>query len=64
MLEALAGRYQVDPARMAIAGYCENAPADTNDSEEGRAHNRRVALVLLTQEGQKGEPDSALRRTP
>jgi chemotaxis protein MotB len=62
MLEALADRYQVDRARMAIAGYGENAPADTNDTEEGRAHNRRVALVLLTEEGQKSEPDSAQRK--
>ncbi len=64
MLEALADRYQVDRARMAIAGYGENAPADTNDTEEGRAHNRRVALVLLTEEGQKSEPDSAQRKQP
>jgi chemotaxis protein MotB len=56
MMEALADRYQVEPARMAIAGYGENAPADSNDTGEGRAHNRRVAVVLLTAEGQKAEP--------
>ena len=61
MLEALAGRYGVDRARMAIAGYGENAPADTNDTEEGRAHNRRVAVVLLTQDGQRSEPPAAGR---
>ncbi|HEV2448611.1 MAG TPA: flagellar motor protein MotB [Candidatus Sulfopaludibacter sp.] len=63
LLNALADRYQVDRARMAIAGYGENAPADTNDTEEGRAHNRRVALVLLTEEGQKAEPAAAAKRT-
>jgi chemotaxis protein MotB len=64
LLEALAGRYQVDRARMGIAGYGENAPVDTNDTEEGRAHNRRVSLVLLTEQGQKAEPDSAARSVP
>jgi len=64
MLEALAERYQVQRSRMAIAGYGENAPADTNDTEEGRAHNRRVAVVLLTEEGQKSEPAPAARKNP
>ena len=64
MLEALADRYQVSRPRLAIAGYGENAPADTNETEEGRAHNRRVAVVLLTQEGQKSEPALAARSTP
>jgi chemotaxis protein MotB len=64
MLDALAERYQVSRSRMAIAGYGENAPADTNETEEGRAHNRRVAVVLLTQEGQKSEPALAARSTP
>jgi chemotaxis protein MotB len=41
---------------MSVAGYAENAPADTNDSEEGRAHNRRVDLVILSEEGMKSEP--------
>jgi chemotaxis protein MotB len=59
MLEALAGRYQVARERLAIAGYAENAPVDSNETEEGRAHNRRVAVVLLTAEGQKAEPPPA-----
>ncbi len=59
MLEILAGRYQIPRARMAVAGYAENAPADTNDTDEGRAHNRRVDLVLLTLEGLRSEPGGA-----
>jgi chemotaxis protein MotB len=61
MLEVLRDRFQVPPARMAVAGYAENAPADTNETEEGRAHNRRVDLVVLSAEGQNSEPKAAGR---
>ena len=56
MLEILRDRFDVTPARMAVAGYAENSPADSNDTEEGRAHNRRVDLVLLSAEAQRSEP--------
>jgi chemotaxis protein MotB len=59
MLEVLRDRFQIAPARMAVAGYAENAPADTNETEEGRAHNRRVELVVLSAEGQHSEPKAA-----
>jgi chemotaxis protein MotB len=56
MLELLHDRFGVPPSRMAVAGYADNAPADTNETEDGRAHNRRVDLVLLTIEGMAKEP--------
>jgi chemotaxis protein MotB len=56
MLELLRDRYQIPPSRMAVAGYAENLPADTNDTEEGRAHNRRVDLVLLSAGALTAEP--------
>jgi chemotaxis protein MotB len=56
MMEILATHYQIPRNRMAVAGYAENAAADTNDTDEGRAHNRRVDLVLLTVEGLRNEP--------
>jgi chemotaxis protein MotB len=59
MMEVLATRYEIPRVRMAVAGYAENAAADTNDTDEGRAHNRRVDLVLLTLEGLKNEPGFA-----
>jgi chemotaxis protein MotB len=64
MMEVLATRYGVVRSRMAVAGYAENAPADTNETEEGRSHNRRVAVVLLTAEGQKAEPAMPARKNP
>jgi chemotaxis protein MotB len=62
MLELLADRYGVPPDRMAVAGYAENAPTDTNETEEGRAHNRRVDLVVLAKEGVAQEPAPAIRQ--
>jgi chemotaxis protein MotB len=56
MLELLRDRFQIPTGRMAVAGYAENIPADTNATEEGRAHNRRVDLVILSGEGMKSEP--------
>ncbi len=48
VLELLRDRFQISEARMAVAGYADNVPADDNDTEEGRAHNRRVDLVLVS----------------
>jgi chemotaxis protein MotB len=56
MLEILCQRYDIPPERVCVGGYAENSPTDTNDTEEGRAHNRRVDVVLLTAEGQASEP--------
>jgi chemotaxis protein MotB len=50
MLELLSTRFNVARARLAIAGYADTIPADSNDTEEGRAHNRRVDVVILNQQ--------------
>ncbi len=36
----------LDPNRFIIAGYGEYRPLDSNASEEGRARNRRVEIIL------------------
>jgi chemotaxis protein MotB len=56
ILELFRDRFEIPTGRMAVAGYAENVPSDTNDTEEGRAHNRRVDLVILSAEGMKSEP--------
>ena len=42
--------------KLSIAGYADNAPADNNSTEEGRARNRRVDIVVLNATGVMAEP--------
>jgi chemotaxis protein MotB len=64
MLEILRQKFAIAPERLSVAGYAENAPVDSNESEEGRAHNRRVDLVVLSAEGLKSEPMAARSKAP
>ena len=56
VLELLRQRYNFPSTQMSVAGFAENAPADTNETAEGRAHNRRVDVVVLSAEAMTGEP--------
>jgi chemotaxis protein MotB len=47
MLEVLSSRFQVPAGRFAVAGYADTVPVASNDTDEGRAHNRRVDIVIL-----------------
>jgi chemotaxis protein MotB len=58
MLDLLSSRYNVPTDRLAIAGYADTVPVDTNETEEGRAHNRRVDLVILNQQIAIKAPDA------
>jgi chemotaxis protein MotB len=55
-LDLLTSRFGVPPARMAVAGYAETVPLESNDTEQGRAHNRRVDVVILSESGADTEP--------
>jgi len=63
MLELLQDRYNIPPERMAIVGYADTAAIETNDTEEGRAKNRRVDVVILNEPALKAEP-AALATPP
>lgn len=56
MMELLSDRFEIPRQRMAIAGYADIAPLDSNDTQEGRAHNRRVDIVILNQQVKSIEP--------
>ena len=48
VLTYLTGR-GVEASRMSAVGYGEDRPIDSNDSEEGRAANRRVEFIIVEQ---------------
>ena len=56
LLELLSSRFHVPSSRISIAGYADNAPVAPNDTESGRAMNRRVDIVVLNEQGILGEP--------
>jgi chemotaxis protein MotB len=47
LIKMFISRYQFSPARLAAAGYAEYHPVDSNSTPEGKAHNRRVDIVVL-----------------
>ncbi|MBV2090076.1 MAG: flagellar motor protein MotD [Candidatus Thiodiazotropha sp. (ex Ctena orbiculata)] len=40
-------RTGIDPGRMSAVGYAEHRPVADNNTQEGRAKNRRVTLIIL-----------------
>lgn len=56
VLGLLSGRFAVARERLAIAGYADTLPVDTNATGDGRAHNRRVDIVILAKQGVTTEP--------
>jgi len=58
LLEILTARFNAPRGRISIAGYADNAPLASNDTEEGRARNRRVDIVILNEQGVLAEPSA------
>jgi chemotaxis protein MotB len=51
-------KYGVAANRISATGYGEGRPIASNDTEAGRARNRRVDLVILSGNADKGEPET------
>jgi chemotaxis protein MotB len=49
-------KFAFNPKKINPAGYGEYSPIDTNDTPEGRAHNRRVDIVVLNSGVSRGDP--------
>ncbi len=62
MLKLFADRFGVPKERMSIAAYADNAPVASNETEEGRARNRRVDIILLSRIGAQAEPANETTR--
>jgi chemotaxis protein MotB len=45
-----------ESVRASIAGYADTAPVASNETEEGRARNRRADIILLNEQGLLAEP--------
>lgn len=61
MLNLLSERFKVPSKQLSIAGYADNQPQDTNDTEAGRARNRRVDIVILNKLGYVSEPNASAK---
>lgn len=46
IVRVLQDQYKLNPARMTAAGRSEYIPLQSNDTEEGRATNRRTRIVI------------------
>ncbi|MBW4054363.1 MAG: OmpA family protein [Proteobacteria bacterium] len=55
-LKYLIKHFDIDPNKISAAGYAEFRPIADNATPEGRAKNRRVDLVMLSGEAERGEP--------
>lgn len=62
MLNLLVNRFAVPSQRLGVVGYADVAPVASNDTEEGRSHNRRVDVVILTEMAASAEPQGKLQR--
>jgi chemotaxis protein MotB len=52
VLKALTEWDGVEPVRLAATGYGEYRPRETNETDEGKAANRRVELVVVVERGE------------
>ena len=59
LLEMFASRFGLPRNRMSIAGYADTAPAASNDTQAGRAHNRRADIIILNEQGIIATPSQA-----
>jgi chemotaxis protein MotB len=47
VMELMERKTDLHPERFLIGGSADNAPVSSNETEQGRAHNRRVEIVVL-----------------
>jgi chemotaxis protein MotB len=52
LLEVLSTRYGISESRLSVQSYGSIDPKDSNETEAGRAENRRVEILLLDESAQ------------
>ena len=50
LVKVLIDKYGFAPERLSAAGFAEFHPVDANSTPEGRSHNRRVDILILSPE--------------
>jgi chemotaxis protein MotB len=53
LLAVLSHKYGIAESRLSVASYGPYRPTGSNDTVDGRAHNRRVEIVILDESAQK-----------
>ena len=56
VVQYLTRQEDFDPGKISATGYGEFRPVADNGVEDGRVKNRRVDIVLLSEQSEKGEP--------
>ena len=56
ILSYLTTHFSFEPTRLSVAGYGEYRPIAPNNTAEGRAINRRVDIVILSESERQQEP--------
>src|ERR1700757_5187198 len=59
LVRTLAEDYGISPAMLSAAGYAEFHPASPNDTNQGRALNRRVDLVIVNSQAASSSPSAS-----
>jgi chemotaxis protein MotB len=55
-MELFTTEFDVTRERISVAGFADTTPVAPNETEAGRARNRRVDIVILTAEGAISQP--------
>ncbi|UCD17466.1 MAG: OmpA family protein [Candidatus Zixiibacteriota bacterium] len=58
VLRYLSDNHRLEPRRLSALGFGEYRPISPNNSDENRAKNRRVDIIILTMEMTASEPTS------
>lgn len=56
LLALLATNYGIDESRLSIHSYGSYSPKNSNDTENGRAENRRVEILIVNESAQEPNP--------
>ncbi|MGC2662297.1 MAG: flagellar motor protein MotB [Bryobacteraceae bacterium] len=59
LLQMMTAKFNIPVQRLAVSGYADVVPVASNQTEEGRARNRRVDVVILSSQAAMRETGSS-----